>query len=74
MLTEIDGFEDNKKGIIVLAATNLPDVIDKALLRPGRFDRKIEVALPNLEGRHQILKVHAESKVMSEEVDLKHVA
>ena len=48
MLTEMDGFEDDKKGIIVLAATNIPDKIDSALLRPGRFDRKIEVTLPDL--------------------------
>ena len=47
----MDGFEDNKKGIIVLAATNIPDVIDKAIMRPGRFDRKIDVALPDLKGR-----------------------
>jgi cell division protease FtsH len=47
----MDGFEDNKKGIIVLAATNIPDIIDKALMRPGRFDRKIDVGLPDLNGR-----------------------
>ena len=47
----MDGFEDNKKGIVVLAATNIPDIIDKAIMRPGRFDRKIDVGLPDLKGR-----------------------
>ena len=70
----MDGFEDNNKGIIVLAATNIPDIIDKAIMRPGRFDRKIDVSLPDLKGREQILKVHAESKVMSQDIDLKEVA
>ena len=57
LLTELDGFADNS-GIIVLAATNRPDILDAALLRPGRFDRKIEVMLPDLDGRKKILSVH----------------
>lgn len=69
----MDGFEGNS-GIIVLAATNIPEVLDKALLRPGRFDRQIRVALPDLEGRTQILGVHSKSKVLSDEIDLKEVA
>ena len=58
LLTELDGFADNS-GIIVLAATNRPDILDAALLRPGRFDRKIEVMLPDLDGRKKILSVHS---------------
>lgn len=58
LLTEMDGF-DNHKGIVVLAATNQPDVLDPALLRPGRFDRRIPVELPDLAGRKAILKLHA---------------
>ena len=69
----MDGFEGNS-GIIVLAATNIPEVLDKALLRPGRFDRQIRVALPDLEGRTQILGVHSKSKVLSDEIDLEEVA
>merc|ERR1719230_1276821 len=61
LLTEMDGFEGNK-GVIVLAATNIPEVLDKALLRPGRFDRQIQVALPDLKGRERILGVHAKGK------------
>jgi len=69
LLTELDGFADNS-GIIVLAATNRPDILDAALLRPGRFDRKIEVMLPDLDGRKKILSVHSLSKPLSSEVDL----
>ena len=69
LLTEMDGFADNS-GIILLAATNRPDVLDAALLRPGRFDRKIEVLLPDLDGRKKILSVHSLSKPLSNEVDL----
>jgi len=69
LLTELDGFADNS-GIIVLAATNRPDILDSALLRPGRFDRKIEVMLPDLDGRKKILSVHSLSKPLSSEVDL----
>ena len=69
LLTELDGFSDNS-GIIVLAATNRPDILDSALLRPGRFDRKIEVMLPDLIGRKKILSVHSLSKPLSKNVDL----
>ena len=69
LLTELDGFVDNS-GIIVIAATNRPDILDSALLRPGRFDRKIEVMLPDLEGRKKILSVHSLSKPLSKNVDL----
>ncbi len=69
LLTELDGFADNS-GIIVLAATNRPDILDAALLRPGRFDRKIEVMLPDLNGRKKILAVHSLSKPLANDVDL----
>ena len=69
LLTELDGFADNS-GIILLAATNRPDILDRALLRPGRFDRKIEVYLPDLDGRRKILSVHSLSKPLSNKVDL----
>ena len=69
LLTELDGFADNS-GIIVIAATNRPDILDAALLRPGRFDRKIEVMLPDLDGRKKILSVHSLSKPLSKNVDL----
>ncbi len=69
LLTELDGFVDNS-GIIVIAATNRPDILDSALLRPGRFDRKIEVMLPDLDGRKKILSVHSLSKPLSKDVDL----
>ena len=69
LLTELDGFADNS-GIIVIAATNRPDILDSALLRPGRFDRKIEVMLPDLDGRKKILSVHSLSKPLSKNVDL----
>ena len=73
LLTELDGFVDNS-GIIVLAATNRPDILDSALLRPGRFDRKIEVSLPDLDGRKKILSVHSLSKPLSSNVDLSYWA
>ena len=73
LLTEMDGFEGNS-GIIVIAATNRPDVLDSALLRPGRFDRQVIVDYPDLEGRLGILDVHAADKKVNEEVDLKAIA
>jgi len=69
LLTQLDGFSENS-GIIVLAATNRPDILDSALLRPGRFDRKIEVLLPDIKGRNKILSVHSLSKPLSDDVDL----
>ena len=73
LLTEMDGFEDNS-GVIVIAATNRPDVLDTALLRPGRFDRQITVDLPSFKGRLQILEVHARDKKISDTVSLEAVA
>ena len=73
LLVEMDGFEANV-GVIILSATNRPDVLDRALLRPGRFDREIVVDSPDLEGRFEILKVHARDKPLAEEVDLHTVA
>lgn len=73
LLVEMDGFADNA-GIIVIAATNRDDVLDPALLRAGRFDRKITVDLPDKDGREAILKVHARNKVISEEVDFANIA
>ena len=73
LLIEMDGFEGNE-GIIVIAATNRSDVLDPALLRPGRFDRKVLVGRPDVKGREAILKVHARNKPLSEDVDLKLVA
>lgn len=73
LLAEMDGF-DPEKGIIVLGATNRPEILDKALLRPGRFDRRIPVELPDLKGRQEILEVHARKKTMEPGVDLKRVA
>ena len=73
MLVELDGMSDNS-GIIVIAATNRPDVLDPALLRPGRFDRQITVSLPDLKGREAILKVHARNKKIAEDVDLAALA
>ena len=68
LLTEMDGF-DGKKGVVILAATNRPESLDKALLRPGRFDRRIPVELPDLKGRVAILKVHAKQVKLSDNVD-----
>ncbi len=73
MLTEMDGFEGNS-GVIVIAATNRADVLDQALLRPGRFDRRIVVDLPDFTGRYEILKVHARGKPLAKDVDLEQVA
>jgi cell division protease FtsH len=73
LLVEMDGF-DVRGGVILIAATNRPDVLDPALLRPGRFDRQIAVDAPDLPGREQILKVHARGKPMSEDADLRAVA
>ena len=73
LLSEMDGF-DGKKGIIILAATNRPEILDKALLRPGRFDRRIIVDKPDLKGRVEILKVHAKDVRMDDTVDLNEIA
>ena len=73
LLAEMDGFEPNK-GIIILAATNRPDVLDAALLRPGRFDRRIEVPYPTLSGRVEILKVHLHNKIIGDDVDPEIIA
>ena len=72
LLTEMDGFEGNS-GVIVLAATNRPDVLDSALLRPGRFDRQVTVDRPDLAGRVSILKVHSKGKVLAKDVDLEKI-
>ncbi len=73
LLSEMDGF-DTSKGLVVLAATNRPEVLDKALLRPGRFDRRIIVDKPDLKGRIDILKVHAKHVLMHDSVDLEEIA
>ncbi len=73
LLVEMDGFTANE-GVIVLAATNRPDVLDKALLRPGRFDRQIVVSAPDVKAREQILEVHSRKKRLSPDVDLKTIA
>lgn len=73
LLTEMDGF-DGKKGVVILAATNRPETLDPALLRPGRFDRRIPVELPDLAGREAILKVHSQNKQMSPDIDYKVIA
>jgi cell division protease FtsH len=73
LLVEMDGFEGNE-GVIVIAATNRPDVLDKALLRPGRFDRQVYVSLPDIRGREQILKVHARKVPIDEKVELSVIA
>lgn len=73
LLVEMDGFAENE-GVIVLAATNRPDVLDKALLRAGRFDRQIVVGLPDVKAREQILEVHSRKKHLSDDVDLKVIA
>jgi len=73
LLAEMDGF-DSSKGVVILGATNRPEILDKALLRPGRFDRRINVELPDLKGREDILKVHAKKVKMSARVDLKRIA
>lgn len=73
LLTEMDGFGENE-GIIIIAATNRPDVLDPALLRPGRFDRQVTVNLPDVKGREEILKVHARNKVLAEGITLQNLA
>jgi len=73
LLVEMDGFEANE-GIIIIAATNRPDVLDPALLRPGRFDRQVVVPLPDIKGREQILKVHCRNVPISEDVELSFIA
>ena len=73
LLVEMDGFAANE-GVVVLAATNRADVLDPALLRPGRFDRQIYVGLPDIKGREEILKVHAKGKPLAEDVDLSRLA
>ena len=73
LLVEMDGFAANE-GVVVLAATNRADILDPALLRPGRFDRQIYVGLPDIKGREEVLKVHAKGKPLAEDVDLKKLA
>ena len=73
LLNEMDGFS-SEKGVVILAATNKPEVLDKALLRPGRFDRRIPIELPDIAGREAILRVHAKTVKMTEDVDLKGIA
>ena len=73
LLTEMDGFGENE-GIIIIAATNRPDVLDPALLRPGRFDRQVTVGRPDVKEREEILKVHAKNKILASNVKLKHIA
>ena len=73
LLTEMDGF-DGKKGVVILAATNRPETLDKALLRPGRFDRRIPVELPDLQGREAILRVHGEKVKLEEGIDFDAIA
>ena len=73
LLVEMDGFAPNE-GIIIIAATNRPDILDPALLRPGRFDRQITVNYPDIKGREEILAVHSKGKPIAEDVDLHTVA
>lgn len=73
LLVEMDGF-DSRSGVIILAATNRPEILDPALLRPGRLDRQVLVDRPDVRGREEILKVHCRKIIMSDEVDLKHIA
>src|SRR5207245_2137004 len=73
LLVEMDGFEPNT-GVIILAATNRPEVLDRALLRPGRFDRQVVVDAPDLDGREAILKVHSRNKHLAPDVDLRRIA
>ncbi len=73
LLTEMDGFEPNQ-GVVIMAATNRPEVLDKALLRPGRFDRQIQVGLPDQEGRRQILAIHTRNVPLAPDVDLGRIA
>src|SRR5216117_302149 len=73
LLVEMDGFESND-GVILIAATNRPDVLDPALLRPGRFDRRVVVSRPDVRGREGILKVHMKNKPLADDVDLRYLA
>ena len=73
LLVEMDGFNTNE-GVIILAATNRSDILDNALLRPGRFDRQVFVGLPDIKGREEILKVHSKGKILGEDVDLGNIA
>ena len=73
LLVEMDGFGVNE-GIIVMAATNRVDILDRAILRPGRFDRKVMVGRPDVQGREEILKVHAKGKPLSEDIDFGQIA
>ena len=73
LLVEMDGFTTNE-GVIIIAATNRADILDSALLRPGRFDRQVYIGLPDIKGREEILKVHARGKLLSEDVDLAQIA
>ena len=73
LLVEMDGF-DTDETIIVLAATNRPEMLDKALLRPGRFDRRITIGLPDMRGREAILNIHAKDKKFAQDVNLKSIA
>ena len=74
LLAEIDGFDSTSKGVVILAATNRPEILDKALLRAGRFDRRIIVDRPNLAGRYQTLRVHTKNIKLAEDVDLHKIA
>ena len=74
LLAEMDGFDPKSKGVVILAATNRPDVLDKALLRPGRFDRRVIVDRPDLKGRIAILKVHSKDVLMDDTVDIDAIA
>ncbi len=73
LLTEMDGFEENT-GVVILAATNRPEALDPALTRPGRFDRRVPVELPDLKGREDILKVHAKKIKCSSDIDFNKIA
>jgi len=73
LLVEMDGF-DTSEGILIIAATNRPDILDQALLRPGRFDRQIFIPKPDVRGRYEILKVHAKNKPLAKDVDLELIA
>lgn len=73
LLVEMDGFEKNE-GIIMMAATNRPDILDDALLRPGRFDRRVTIGLPDVKGREEILNIHTKDKPMAVDVDIKNIA
>jgi len=73
LLVEMDGFNTNE-GVIIIAATNRSDILDNALLRPGRFDRQVYIGLPDIRGREEILKVHARGKILGEDVDLSNIA